>query len=349
MIGQNSCMWNRNLSRWIGLFASLLWLSFGIARAPVAIKHNIANLLIARALVSSSVESDVPPLLIGKYRLQEGSLLDKAMALWVDRPAHSGSYLRALDLYAQGDYVAVVTEMQRKPIEALSPVEALLLGQAWYALGDTASAGTIWRQTGADMPMRILADRYFRAGEFEKALSMYLRLEIIWPQDGEIQEKLGDTYRVLGDFGHALMAYRRAAALGQDADRMQLLIIITELAATRDTAAARTRLEAILSRADLAPENRITALRVMYNIYRYYLHDFARAEPYLLTAIELPREDGDIWEELQLAEGYLKERRDCNAARYWITSAEGRYREGVSPLAKLQQLRQEIADLCDSK
>jgi len=87
----------------------------------------------------------------------------------------------------------------------------------------------------------------------------------------------------------------------------------------------------------------------MHNIYRYYFRDFARAEPYLLAAIELPREDGDIWEELHLAERYLKERRDCNAARYWVTSAKGRYREGVSPLAKLQQLRQEIADLCDSR
>jgi len=225
-------------------------------------KHNVANLLTARALVSSSTESGIPPLLVGDYGLQDGSSMEKAVALWIDSPAYSGNYLHGLALYAQGNYAAVVTEMQRKAIEALSPVEALLLGQAWYALGDTASAGTIWRQTGADMPMRILADRYFRAGEFEKALSMYLRLEAIQPQDGEIQAKLGDTYRSLGDFERAVVAYHRAAPLGQDADRMQLLVIITELAAVRDTATARTQLEAVLSRADLSPSNRVIALRV---------------------------------------------------------------------------------------
>jgi tetratricopeptide (TPR) repeat protein len=329
----------------------IVWFSLGIARSAAAMKYNVASLLTVRALVSLSTEGDAPPLLVGDYRLQDHISMDKALALRVEGAAYTRNYLQALALYAQGNYAAVVTEMQRKPIETLSPVEALLLGQAWYALGSTAEAGAIWRQTGADLPMRVLADRYFRTGDFERALPMYLRLEAIWPQDGEIQVKLGDTYRSLAtpDLEHALVAYRRAAALGQDVDRMQLLIIITQLAASRDSATAWIQLEAMLARSDLAPDNRITALRVMHNIYRYYFHDFARAEPYLLAVIELPRKDGDIWDEVLLAQGYLEERGDCDAALRWIAAAEERYQEGVSPLTRLRQLRQEIADLCDSR
>jgi tetratricopeptide (TPR) repeat protein len=327
-------------------------LIFGAITGRADVVQNVFSLFVFRALVDPGAQIGTSPLVIGRLTIQNQPAMREAMSVGGNEILNSrkGVYLHALALYALGHHVVAATELQREPVEALNPVEKLLLGNAWYAMDSQPEAGGIWRQIGVDLPMLFLARRDLRIGNYDDALPLYLRLQAISPQDSEIQVALGDIYRNRAnpDYEAAVAAYQRAAKLGQDPDQIRLLIIVTELAATRNSVIARAQLEMLLAGSDLAIENRITALRVMHNIYRYNYRDFASAEQYLLAAVALPRKEGDIWEERQLALGYL-EMGNCDAARRWLAAAVVRYRDTLSPEAQLEQLRSEVAEVCSTR
>ena len=68
------------------------------------------------------------------------------------------------------------------------------------------------------------ADRYYASGKYQEALTLYKKT-LSFPPDkltpGDINNKIGDTYFRLADYGHALEAYRKAVRDQRLSDRPQ--------------------------------------------------------------------------------------------------------------------------------
>ncbi len=326
-------------------FVLLLWL--WMASIADTVKGNWASLLLVQSLERDAVDSDATRFLVGDFAVNDPIAMNEAVTLWESTASRNQSYLYALALYALGKYDDVLRILSVSSATRNHPLEGMVWGHTHYALDERGRAGEMWRAIGFDFPMRLEANRAFNALQFENALLLYQRLEAMWPQDHEIQIKLGDVYRSKStpDSQQAVFHYQRAAALGHDQDRVKLLILITELATTGNSGAVYAQLETMLARSDLSNENRVDALRVMHNLFRYYFADPLRAASYLEMAAELPRTEGDIWEELQLTQMSL-DRGDCESAQIWINRADERFIDKMSPLSLFRQLQQDIAKEC---
>lgn len=329
------------------MFCLLMLFLLCVVRGVEEIQDNVAGLAVLEAVTEANNHIYDSRFLLGDHTVPEPTTANKVIDIWSVGERGEGNYLYALALYILADYDAVVDEVVTDEANFSPPLGSLLLGQARYSLGDPEEAGETWRRIDLDVPLRALANQDLRTGRYESALSLYRRLEAVLPFDDEVQVKLGDIYRIMQspDYGLAVSHYQRAAQLGHDPDRIELLILITDLARTRSATSARSHLERILARPHLTPENKVLALRVIHNVYRYYFKDMARAASYLELAVGEPRPKGDIWDELQLAQLAL-EGNDCVAARRWATNAERRFLVDASPLAQLRYLEQKVETAC---
>jgi tetratricopeptide (TPR) repeat protein len=95
--------------------------------------------------------------------------------------------------------------------------------------------GYMWAETGENLPdARRMVERaleldpgnpayidslgwiYFRQGDHESALEQLQRAARLLPQDGTVQEHLGDVLRAMGNVAEARSAYQRAVAAGEE-------------------------------------------------------------------------------------------------------------------------------------